>query len=164
VDLRKKDNPRLWTETGLWHWPAVENVRDILKELDRALENNLLGSLSDLVASEVYDDVLAEAEGLLKGNNLHCAAILTRLGMDDALKRLARRHGMPDVETAMAGAVNDWLLNNQVYTKQTHRLVQTCLDPGNAFAHNLPDKDQYKHQDVAKAIAEVRSFRGNHNL
>lgn len=141
-----------------------EAVLGLLAGLQSALTKGLLTEIAIRVASDIYSDVLAEAEGLLKGNHLPCAAILSRVGLESGLRRLALRHGMPDAERALASALNVWLWKNGVYPKGTHDAVEGWIAPGNAYAHDKPEKTQYGHREIAKTIQDIRGFLGQHGV
>lgn len=138
----------------------VDGVHGVLDAVIKAIDDGLLTAIEDRVASVVYGDVLAEAKILLDAGRMGCAAIFMRAGLENGIKRCARREGMPDVDKAKAAMVNDWLWKNNVYHKGTHDAVSSWLAPGNAFAHDLPEKDQYTSRNIAKALADVQSFMG----
>jgi len=138
----------------------VDGVHGVLDALIKAIDDGLLTAIEDRVASDVYGDVLAEAKTLLDAGHTGCAAIFMRAGLENGLKRCARREGMQDVDKAKAAVVNDWLWKNSIYPKGTHDAVSGWLAPGNAFAHDLPEKEQYTSRDVAKALSDAQSFLG----
>jgi hypothetical protein len=105
-----------------------------------------------------HADVLAEAHTLLNGNHLACAAILARTGLESGLRRRARRENMPDTHKATATVMNTWLWKQGVYHKQTHDAVEGWIAPGNAFAHDSPEKDKYTHRDLARTLQDVQSL------
>jgi hypothetical protein len=80
-------------------------------------------------------------------------------GLESGLKRAARKYGMANVDKSKASVVNDWLWKQALaYPKGAHDQVEAWLAPGNAFAHNLPEKDYYTHRDLVKALQDVRGF------
>ena len=69
---------------------------------------------------------------------------------------------MPDVDKTKVSVVNHWLWKDrQLYPKATHDAIEGWLAPGNAFAHDLHEKDKYTHRDIAKALADVQAFLGS---
>lgn len=138
----------------------VDGGLGVMQATISAIDGGLLTAIEDRVASEIYGDVLTQAADLLNGGHLACAAIFVRVGLENGLKRRARRESMADVDKAKVAVVNDWLWKNNLYPKATHDAVQGWLAPGNAFAHDLPEKDQYTHRDIAKALQDVQSFLG----
>ena len=71
---------------------------------------------------------------------------------------------MPDPEKKLASGLNGWLWKDGAYPKGTHDAVEGWLAPGNAFAHDKPEKSQYRHQEIAKTLADVRSFIGTYGV
>jgi hypothetical protein len=67
---------------------------------------------------------------------------------------------MPTAVTDKASVVNAWLWKQSAYPKMTHDHVEGWLAVGNAFAHNLPEKDQYGPRQVSHAIQAVGNFLG----
>lgn len=137
---------------------TVQGVLPILDAMIAAVDEGLLIPIEDLIASDVYGDVFAEARVLLHANHLDCAAILLRIGVENALKRRAQHEAMLDVDKAKAQVVNDWLWKKGVYPKGDHDTIEGWLALGNAFAHDTPDKRGYTHSHVAKAIDDSQVF------
>lgn len=154
------------------HWRAWSELQDKRSSRDHDLvvaEGILVGALADLeggylldqetfLAGEVLDSVLERAQGLLSEGHLDCAAVLTRVAMEDGLRRLARRHGIDD--TKKAAAINDDLRNAKVYNQPLWRRVQAALDPGNAAAHGKAG--ELTEDDVKFAMETTSSFLVGH--
>jgi len=138
----------------------LEGTLGILDALLKTVDDGLLTDIEDRVASDVYGDIFAEATILLDASHLTSAAILMRVGLENGLKRRARHESMPNVDKEKTSVVNNWLWKNGVYPKGSHDAVEGWLAPGNAFAHNLPEKDAYTHRHISKALEDVRSFLG----
>jgi hypothetical protein len=140
-------------------------VVGLLQGLSQAVDDGLLASLEDRVASDVYAGVLEEASRQHKAGKADIAAILMRVALENGLRRVARREGMPGVDDATASAVNIWLWKaQQTYPAGTHRAVEGWLAIGNAFVHKTPEAQQYTHAQIAKAIADVQGLLGSHGL
>jgi hypothetical protein len=153
-------NPRLDGDSTRVGW-MIDGAVGVLQAIEQAIKADLLSVIEDGVASDVYGDVLTEAAGLLKGNHLACASILLRVGLENGLRRAARREGMVEVDKATASGVNVWLWKDRAwYPKASHNAVEGWLAIGNAFAHPSEETKLYTHQQVAKAIEDVRSFLG----
>jgi hypothetical protein len=154
----------LRTDPDFWLAEAVRGCRGVLQTLEAAIDNDLLDKLEDRVASEIYGDVLTEAESLLKQKLIPCAAIFARIGLENGLRRLARHYNMPEADTKTASDINRWLRSNDVYPLQTMQAVDSYLAPGNAFAHASTEAASYTAPMIAVTIANIRSFLGNHGL
>jgi hypothetical protein len=160
LDVRRRFNPNL-SSSVIYEW-IVDAVAGVLDGVGKAINSGLLTSIEDRVASDIYGDVLGEANVLLNASHLSCAALLARVALESGLRRVAHREQMPGAQTAKAGAINIWLWKNNNYPKATFELVESCLAPGNDFAHSTKDAERYTHGDIAKTIGDVRSLLATH--
>ena len=81
------------------------------------------------------------------------AAVLARIGLEDALRRLERDAGIG--ESLKASAINNKLKEAGRYNQVQWRLLQFCLDVGNMAAHPT---DGPTREEVEKMIDEIQSF------
>jgi len=139
----------------------LQAAEGIIRGLEQSIDDGLLSSVEDRVASAVYSDVFEEALSLLNANHFACAAILCRVGLENGLRRRALREYMPGAENAKASALNQWLWKEgNGYPRATFEAVEGWLAIGNDFAHNTADASKYTQRDVARAIGDVQSFLG----
>lgn len=85
------------------HISYVSSVKTIMGVSSSALddlENGFLVGQEFLVAGEVFDSVLEQARGLLDGDYKDVAAMLGRVVLEDARRRIARQEGMDSTERA----------------------------------------------------------------
>ena len=133
------------------------NVYPIIGVLSAALDDLEKGYMLGqefLIASEVFDTVLEQAKQLVQSGYKDPTAVLTRVVLEDALRRLARSEGIDD--TLKASAINEELKKKGKYALPQWRLIQAWLDMGNAAAHgNFGD---YSKDDVTSAIAGIERF------
>lgn len=131
----------------------------------RSIKGVLIGSLDDLnngfligkeflIAGEIFDSVLEEAKELLKTEHKDPAAMLGRVVLEDALKRLARQEGIND--TLKASQINIELKKAGRYNLSQERLIQAWLDIGNYAAHGK--FDQYSKEQVKDQIESIERF------
>jgi hypothetical protein len=118
------------------------------------LEKGFLIGQEFLVAGEVFDSILEQAKELNNTGHKDPAAVLTRVVIEDTLRRLARREGIND--TQKASQINDDLKKLGLYPLAQWRFVQAWLDIGNAAAHGK--FDEYTEEDVMKTIEGVEQF------
>lgn len=127
----------------------------------------LLGGLDDLekgfllgqeliVAGQVFDSILEQARHLNGAGYKDCAAVLGRVVLEDALRRIARREGIDDGQKA--SKLNDDLRKAGIHPQPQWRLVQSWLDIGNAAAHGK--LDEYDQKDVRSLVEDVERFVG----
>lgn len=121
--------------------------------LDDLEEGYLLGQ-EFLIAGEVFDSVLEQAKHLNQSGHKDPAAVLARVVLEDALKRMARGEGLDDNQSA--SRLNDELRRIEKYPQPRWRLVQAWLDIGNAAAHG--NFNEYNEEDVEGLIENIGQF------
>ena len=118
------------------------------------LEKGFLLGQEFLIAGEVFDSILEQAKELNKIGYKDPSAILARVVIEDALKRLARREGVDDSQKA--SQLNDNLKKLGIYPQAQWRFIQVWLDIGNAAAHGK--FGEYTEEDVMNMIKGVEQF------
>jgi hypothetical protein len=122
------------------------------------LENGFLIGQEFLIAGEVFDSLLDEAKYLLKYGHIQAAAVLGRVVLEDALKRLARAENIDD--TQKADAINTSLRIKERYNLSQENLIKAYLATGNSAAHNK--LQTYKKEEVTEQINGIERFIANH--
>lgn len=118
------------------------------------LEKGYLIGQEFIIAGEVFDSVLEQAKYLNLNGHKDPAAVLSRVVLEDALKRLGREEFIDD--KLKASRINDELKKAGRYSQPQWRLIQAWLDIGNAAAHG--SFTEYSQDDVTKLIEEVGRF------
>ena len=118
------------------------------------VEKGFLTGQEFLIAAEVLDSLLEQAKHLNETGYKDPAAVLMRVVLEDALRRLAREESI-DV-SQKASALNIELRKIDRYSQPQWRIVEACLDTGNAAAHGK--FDQYDQGDVERRIEDVERF------
>lgn len=118
------------------------------------LEKGYLLKQEFLIAGELFDSLLEQANHLNQTGYKDPAAVLGRVVLEDALRRIARREGLDSGEKA--SAINDLLRNAGVYAQPRWRMVQAWLDIGNAAAHGKVS--DFTEQDVTKMLEGISEF------
>jgi len=118
------------------------------------LEKGYLLRQEFLTAAEVFDSLLEQANHLNQAGYKDPAAVLGRVVLEEALRRIARREGLDSGEKA--NAINDLLRNARIYAQPRWRMVQAWLDIGNAAAHGKAS--DFNEQDVANMLGGISSF------
>ena len=131
-------------------YPIVGLLTGALDDLEKGY---LLGQ-EYLIAGEIFDSILEEAKLLVQSGYKDPAAVLARVVLEDALKRMARGEGID--ENQKASVINDELKRRGKYPQPQWRFVQAWLDIGNAAAHGR--FGEYKEEDVANLIENVERF------
>jgi hypothetical protein len=142
------------TKRDVEHSYQVLPIVGLLQGARTDLEEGFLVGQELLIAGEVFDSVLDQAAHLNDAGHKDPAAVLCRVVLEDALKRLSTEEGInPDQK---ATQLNDELKKTSRYAQPQWRLVQHWLDIGNASAHG--EFDSYDQRDVARLIEDVRRF------
>jgi hypothetical protein len=82
------------------------------------------------------------------------SAVLGRVVIEDALRRIARQENID--ETQKASKINDDLLKANRYAKPQWRLIQTWLDIGNSAAHGK--FNEYDSEKVKSMFEGIGAF------
>jgi hypothetical protein len=118
------------------------------------LERGYLLKQEFLIAGELFDSLVEQAKHLNQTGYKDPAAVLGRVVLEDALRRIARREGMDSNEKA--SVINDSLKNTGIYAQPRWRMVQAWLDIGNAAAHGKAT--DFTEQDVTKMLEGISTF------
>lgn len=136
------------------HAYQIYPIVGILKGAMDDLEQGFLTGQEFLVAGDVFDSVLEQAKHLANTGHKDPAAVLARVVLENALKRIARVEGIAD--TLKASALNEELKKANRYAQPQWRLIQAWLDLGNAAAHGR--FNEYTADDVKNAIHGIEQF------
>jgi hypothetical protein len=122
------------------------------------LEMGFLANRELLIAGELFDTVLEQAKHLLRTGYKDVAAVLGRVVLEDALRRIAPTEGVDP--TQKPAKINEDLKAKDRYSQPQWRQVQTWLDIGNAAAHGK--FADYSDSDVAALLDGLGGFLANH--
>jgi hypothetical protein len=139
------------------HLQNIDDIVPIIGILRGALddlENGFLARQEFIVSAALFDDLLGQAQHLCENGYKDPAAVLARVILEDALRRLARSASIDD--TTKVSTINDELKKAEHFTQPQWRQVQAWLDVGNAAAHGK--FDQYTQDDVLKLIQDLKCF------
>lgn len=118
------------------------------------LEKGYLLRREFLIAGELFDSLLEQAIHLNQTGYKIPAAVLGRVVLEDALRRIARREGLESSEKA--STINDSLRDAGIYAQPRWRMIQAWLDIGNAAAHGRTS--DFAEVDVAKTLEGISAF------
>jgi hypothetical protein len=110
------------------------------------------------IAANIFDNVLEQAKHLNYKNYKDPAAILGRTVIEDALKRLARKHRLDD--SKKTSVINEDLKSSGFYHQPMWRQIQAWIDIGNSAAHG--DFHEYDQEQVRKMLEGIEAFLVNH--
>jgi len=138
------------------HSSEVNSIVGILTGALDDLEKGYLLGQEFLIAGEVFDSVLEQAKHLNRSGHKDPAAVLARVVLEDALKRMARGEGLDVDDNQSASWLNDELKRIEKYPQPQWRLIQAWLDIGNAAAHGK--FNEYNEEDVEGLIKDIERF------
>lgn len=130
---------------------TIKGIYGLLQGHLQDLEKGLLYRYDFLVAGELFENTLDQADELCKNNYKDAAAVLARVVVENALKKLAEKNGIPTKQTA--AKLSEELKNKGVIDKARHSEIQAWLQIGNASAHgDFVTHDQNRVQKIIKSI------------
>jgi hypothetical protein len=133
------------------------DVHPIVGVLDGALsdlEGGYLTGQEILIAADLFDSILEQAKYLNSTGYKDPAAVLARVIVENALKRLAKAANLDD--SRKASQINDDLKAAGKYPQPQWRLIQSWLDIGNAAAHG--NFAQYDAAAVSSMLDAIQQF------
>jgi len=136
------------------HEYDIEPIRGLLIGALNDLENGFLIDRELLLVGEIFDSVLEQAKHLQRSGYKDVAAILGRVVLEDALRRIATTESIDS--TQKAAKINDELKAKSRYSQPQWRQIQTWLDIGNAAAHG--NFGEYTADQVGLLLEGVGAF------
>ena len=130
--------------------PIIGTLRGALDDL----EKGFLAKQEFLISAALFDDLISQAIHLCHNGYKDPVAVLARVVLEDALRRIARESSIDD--TTRASVINDELKKAGRYNQLQWRKVQAWLDVGNAAAHGK--FDQYSSENVQDLLSNIESF------
>lgn len=146
-----------YTKDGFKHVERGHDILNIMGILDgglRDLEGGFLLGQEFLLAAEVHDSLLSQAKELCNKGYAQAAAVIARVVLEDTLRRVSAANGLNSA--GKASLLNDELKKKSVYSQPQWRLIQACLDVGNAAAHNKTE--DFGQTSVERMIDDVERF------
>lgn len=132
----------------------------VLLAASRDLEHGLLTEVRALVAAEVLDDFLEQAEYLLRGGYHIAAASLAGAVLEDTLRKMAAKHGLSVPERTKLDPLNAELARACAYNKLVQKSITAYSDIRNNADHG--HFDQFAKEDVDAMVKWVRRFVTEH--
>lgn len=142
------------TKNNFYNGSDIEAITGLLIGSLNDLENGFLFGQEFLIAGEIFDSLLDEAKQIHSYGYKDTAAVLWRVVLEDALKRLARNEHLDD--TKKASVLNDELKKTGRYNQHQWRQIQVWLDIGNDAAHGKFEK--YSEEQVKEQLNGIESF------
>ncbi|KYK30688.1 MAG: hypothetical protein AYK19_18010 [Theionarchaea archaeon DG-70-1] len=125
----------------------------VLGVLESAMEEYELGltdNITHLLAIELFESILDQANQLLKKGFKDPAAILGRIIIESTLKDLCEKNSIEFKENEGASSINEKLKNEGVFTLHQFKICRVNVELGNTAAHGQFEK--YSQRDVQKML------------
>jgi len=123
-------------------------------------EAGLLFDMRALIAAELLGDFIEQAEYLLGEGYCVAAASLAGAVLEDALRRLCRKHSIPVPEKSKIGTLNSELAKKGIYGKLVLKMIVVFADIRNNADHGHPDK--FSRDDVQGMIRWITRFMADY--
>jgi hypothetical protein len=138
-----------------------DELRGLLKTLRSAYTEGYLTSLRELVHADVFADFLEMAQYLLSEGYKDPAAVMTGGVLEEHLRKLCIKHGIPvddprDGRPLKADLLNAELAKASAYDKLPQKNVVGWLDLRNKAAHGK--YSEYDSKQVELMLESVRHF------
>jgi hypothetical protein len=109
-----------------------------LRALKRAIEEDLLNRVEDLVAADAFDSLLEQADELFSKGYVLAAGVLGRAILEEHLRKLSDRHACLPSGRPTIGDLNQLLYKEGHFDKLLFHHVTAMAAVGNDCAHNNP--------------------------
>ncbi len=132
----------------------------IVEAAKHDFETGLLFDLRSLIAAEVLGDFITQAEELVGAGYHVPAASLGGAVLEDTLRKLCDKHGIPLPGSTKIDRLNAELARANVYDKLIQKRVTAIADIRNNADHGHFDK--FKREDVEDMVKWIRSFAADY--
>ncbi len=139
---------------------SVGNLYGALKSLREDYANGFLSGFNEMVDTELFADILEQAEYLLSQGYFRASAVVAGVALESHLRKLAEKNSIPittdEGKYIKADSLNGDLLKNTVIDKTMHKSVTSWLGLRNDAAH--PDTKEISEGLLEPMIAGIRVF------
>jgi hypothetical protein len=132
----------------------------IVEAAQRDFEAGLLFDMRALISAELLGDFIEQAETLLSAEYHVPAASLAGAVLEDTLRKLCERHGVPVPQSTKVDSLNTELARANVYNKLVQKRITALADIRNNADHGHFDK--FKKEDVEDMVKWVRAFAADY--
>lgn len=138
---------------------SVKMMLGALESLRFTIISGLLIRIEDLVAGQVFTDMLEQADYLCERTFDRAAAVLARGVLEEHLRRWCEFASLTP-ESPQINGYNTVLYKADKYDKVAMKRVEWLATVGNNAAHNK----EVKMEDVKRMLGDVRLFLGQHPI
>lgn len=133
-------------------YPAAKLAMQIgiLESALDSIEAGFIGNLRHLLHADLFGNIIEQAEDLLVNGHIIPAAVLGRIVIEEWIRDLSEKEGIPNHDSAKASILNDELKKRNVFATPRWRHIQGLLDVGNSAAHGKTD--EFTDNDVRRLL------------
>jgi hypothetical protein len=139
---------------------AIRELAGVLHALRADYEAGYLRSVEELIHADVFADFLEMATHLLDSGYKDPAAVITGSVLEEHLRKLADRQGVPTADASgrprKADTLNADLVKQGAYNKLQQKAVTAWLGLRNDAAHG--QYENYDQRQVESLVRDVRDF------
>ena len=132
----------------------------VLEAAHHDFEAGLLFDMRSLIAAELLGDFIEQTETLLAAGYHVPAASLGGAILEDTLRKLCERHGVPIPDSSKIDRLNAELARALVYDKLVQKRITAIADIRNNADHGHFDK--FRREDVEDMVKWMRSFAADY--
>jgi hypothetical protein len=153
-------------EADIGFYADYLKLRGLLTSIKFSYETGILGNLTDIIAANISDDYLVQAEYLLIQNFVLPAAVLIGAVLEDTLRRLCQRNNPPiplldtNNKPKMLDALITELKKANLFSEPMAAQLRGYTAIRNAAAHGEDTK--FGQQDVEQMLTGVKIFLANY--
>jgi hypothetical protein len=146
-------------EKGVTYSPLVRGI-GILKAAKEDFEHGYIQDVKNLVAAEMFSDLLDQASQLLDAGYIGPAAVVAGAVLEDNLRKLCVGQTIELSDKPKLDYMNSQLAKVNFYNKLTQKRLTAIADIRNSAAHGK--WDDFTKKDVEDMISWVMIFAETH--
>jgi hypothetical protein len=139
---------------------CFQNCFGVLEAAQRDFEAGLLFDMRALITAEILGDFIEQAETLLDAGYHVPAASLAGAVLEDTLRKLCERGGIPIPSSTKIDRLNADLARAKVYDKLIQKRITAIADIRNNADHAHFDK--FSKEDVEDMVKWIRRFSADY--
>jgi HEPN domain-containing protein len=156
LELRRLSEAKESTNRGFF----LAHVLGIAKAAQHDFEQGLLFDVRSLVAAELLGDFTDQAEALVKEGFYVPAASLAGAVLEDALRKLCQKHGVPLPSSTKIDRLNADLAKAGVYSTLVQKQITVLADIRNKADHGK--FKEFTREDVENMVKWLRRFSADY--
>ena len=134
---------------------AVGEFASVLVSLLADSDAGLLSSVADQARAEAFDDFLDHANQYLKNSRKNEAGVIAGVVLEDSLRRICRKHGIPEKGKNLDSLISELVSKNELTGVKAKR-ARAAADVRTKATH--AQWDEYELEDVRSTIEFTREL------